>query len=284
MPLSIDSTNVVTNSAITWTASTGTLAWEYKGTTTAPITGYTLETNSYSLPGISIQQETPYTTTLTAPGDLCVTGNVVWVNNGQSWSTVVNTNTNGGTWTTVPYGATGVYTPMGPIYFMNKEESIKEKIRSKIKNNLLVKLGSKSLSTKVSPQEIKARDTLRDMISEREWRRYVTNGFVMVKGESGKWYQVFNNQNKTQVYEHGKKISSICIHTEGNCPPTDHIINLMLLVKLDEEAIWKLGNVAHVAENNQFFGGGGITFYGDTYLAEKESKNLIELFKNLKAA
>jgi hypothetical protein len=96
------------------------------------------------------------------------------------------------------------------------------------------------LSGRVAPGELKARNTLRDMLSEKEWRRYVTNSFIMVRGSSGRYYQIFQ-QGKVQVWESGRLTNSICIHTDERCPPTDHVINLKVLVEVDEDAIWTLG-------------------------------------------
>jgi len=111
-----------------------------------------------------------------------------------------------------------------------------------LKNNLLIKVNHRQrYVAMVSPQEIRARNVLRDMITEQDWRRYVTNGFIMVKG-SHYWYQVFA-QGSMQVYWKGKKIKSICIHTVKECPPTDHVINMKTLIEIDEEAIWRNGNV-----------------------------------------
>jgi hypothetical protein len=96
---------------------------------------------------------------------------------------------------------------------------------------------------KITPSELKARETLRDMILESEYRRYITNGFVMVKAiQSSRWYQIFNDRQKINVYEDGKKVCSLCIHTDDSCPPTDHIINMKLLAEIDEEKIWASAN------------------------------------------
>jgi hypothetical protein len=83
------------------------------------------------------------------------------------------------------------------------------------------------------------------MLSEQDWRRYVTNGFIMVKGSSDYWYQIFAHSG-VNVYKHGKKVHYICIHTDNTCPPSDHVINIKLLVEFDEAAVWKGGNVKQV--------------------------------------
>jgi len=172
-------------------------------------------------------------------------------------------------------------------YNFNPLQDIKEIIRNKIKSNLLIKSGIKNryLINKFSPQEIKARETLRDMISERDWRRYVTNGFLIVKGNLGHWYQIFNTCNeRIRVYNKGKLFAKICIHTDEKCPPTDHILNMWTLIKLDENSLWgKLGNIYYEKEtssNGHPSFGVGIDF---TSKVIKES-SLIELFKNNKNA
>ncbi len=128
-------------------------------------------------------------------------------------------------------------------------------LRLRIRNNLR---GSKSgrgllLSATPSIEEMKARETLRDILSEAEWRRYCTNGFVMVrgskdfvnpKGAAGPfWYQIFSDQRHTVVFKDGDKVGSLCIHTDGKCPPSDHVINLKLLVEMDEHQIWAGANL-----------------------------------------
>jgi hypothetical protein len=117
--------------------------------------------------------------------------------------------------------------------------------RQRLRNNLRVLPRARTgIGAHVSPQELKARGTLRDMISENDWRRYVTNGFIMVKGASGRFYQLFADGRRTQVFHHGKNIATLCIHTDKSCPPSDHVLNLKILVELDEDAIWSGSNVS----------------------------------------
>jgi len=99
------------------------------------------------------------------------------------------------------------------------------------------------LDAAVSPAEQKARDTLRDLLSEADWRGYATNGFIVVRGPSGRRYQIFRDQRRTVVWDNGREVARICIHTDHNCPPTDHVLNLKILTELDEDAVWAGGNV-----------------------------------------
>ena len=102
------------------------------------------------------------------------------------------------------------------------------------------------LPKNISPDELRARDTLRDMITENEFRRYLTNGFIMVKGPSGLWYQIFSNQIRIRVYEKGKKVAHLCIHTDEKCPPSDHTINMKLMVEFDEMAVWQNSGLSNI--------------------------------------
>lgn len=112
------------------------------------------------------------------------------------------------------------------------------------KRNILATPRRRShLGAEISAAEIKARKLLRDSIPEKDWRRYITNGFLLVRGASGKIYQIFPSQRWVHVYDKGKLQNTICIHTEGNCPPTDHVLNLKTLLEIDENLLYIRGNV-----------------------------------------
>jgi hypothetical protein len=156
---------------------------------------------------------------------------------------------------------------------------IKEMIKNTIKSNLLIKVkykGYDSALRRQSDKEEKARDTLRDMLTEKDWRRYLTNGFIMVRGASGYWYQIFHSYcERVRVYKDGKRVKDICIHTDRTCPPTDHVINMKVLIEMDEAAMWANGNVRDAG-------------YGTSYMAVSggvevpEKANLVEKYKQIK--
>lgn len=138
-------------------------------------------------------------------------------------------------------------------------EQIKQEIRHAIQSNLLIKIGKRSrdhIPMDVSVPELRARDTLRDMITEKEWRRYVTNGFVMVKGNrsyngSQYWYQIFSDTSKRiLVYKDNKHVHNLCIHSDKSCPPSDHVINMKILAEIDEKEIWNGSNINHPSKYN----------------------------------
>ncbi len=104
---------------------------------------------------------------------------------------------------------------------------------------------------KVEPSEQKARESLREILLESEYRRYVTNGFIMVRGPSGRHYQVFRDRRHTEVYYRGKKAYSLCIRTAGECPPSDHVLNLKLRLEYDEESVWTGSNIRKYDEQGK---------------------------------
>lgn len=140
-----------------------------------------------------------------------------------------------------------IYTMPGDYVSFFQENTAKQVVQQMIKQNLLIKIAksrAQPVRNEAQANEIKARETLRDMVTESEWRRYLTNGFIMVKAPSNRWYQIFNSSSKRViVYEANKKIAEICIHSDPSCPPTDHVINIKVLAEIDEDAIWQGGNV-----------------------------------------
>lgn len=104
--------------------------------------------------------------------------------------------------------------------------------------------GRQVLVWNFTKEERKALMTLRDLVSERQYRRYLTNGFIMVKGQSDLYYQIFSDQRQIVVWKNNYKFCKICIHTDRKCPPTDHVINCKMMIEFDEKEVWKGGNVS----------------------------------------
>jgi hypothetical protein len=214
----------------------------------------------------------------------------------------INVTGTGGTgWVTYNTDTAGTYTiTNGDIGYGNitwasypkltKEEQVKQAVKQMIRKRLTPdeKRHREYLIALKTPQEQRARDSLRDIISETDWRRYVTNGFVMVRGPSGKFYQVFANRSHTQVFEKGKNVASLCIHSDGSCPPTDHVINMKLLIEMDESLVWEGANVTwkdgrNLSDYQQIVVNSGT--WGTSPMDYSQGKsNLIELVKAVKSA
>lgn len=136
----------------------------------------------------------------------------------------------------------------------------------------------------VHPQELKARETLREMITESEYRRYITNGFIMVKAKSGLWYQIFNKQAGYWVFsfKDGKMFERLCIHTDSICPPTDHVINMKVLAEIDEESLRKGANITKEFTKDPLYG----NVIGDLrpQAALEKQESLLDVYRRLKVA
>ena len=118
--------------------------------------------------------------------------------------------------------------------------------KEKLKSNLAIVVKSRvETPVAVSSAEQIAMETLREFISETEFRKYLRYGFVLVKGKSGDTFQIFRNRSHTKVWRNGQVVEEVCvrIHQGENVPPTDNVIAFRSIIQSDEEAFRKLGNV-----------------------------------------
>jgi len=91
--------------------------------------------------------------------------------------------------------------------------------------------------------ELNARKALRDLITEAEWLRYLKRQWINVKGPSSNYKYAINPYSNVLVFDKGKRINSLCIHTDSSCPPTDHVLNVKLMIENDEDSLWHGSNV-----------------------------------------
>ena len=92
-------------------------------------------------------------------------------------------------------------------------------------------------------EERVAMEALRESLTENEWRRYLTRGFILVRGSSGKRYQIFRDKWHTKVWDKGKVVSEICARISGAVPPTDNVIAFKAMIEADEGQFERIGNV-----------------------------------------
>jgi len=114
-----------------------------------------------------------------------------------------------------------------------------------IKNNLTIIVKSRAEFFNCIPKnEWTAIETLREMITEAEFRKYLKYGFILVKGQSGKIYQIFRSKRHTKVWQDGQLVEEVCVRIKDkNIPPTDNIIAFKALIETSEDEFKKLGNV-----------------------------------------
>lgn len=131
------------------------------------------------------------------------------------------------------------------------EDYKKQQAKIKMKSNLVIHVKSRAVNLipKDLPQnEQVAIETLREGITEAEFRKYMKCGFLLVPSKSGKIYQVFRNKSHTKVWKGGKLIEEICVRLKNvNVPPTDNVIAFRAMIQIDEEEFRKMGNLYKMA-------------------------------------
>jgi len=125
-----------------------------------------------------------------------------------------------------------------------------DKFQAQLKKNLTIIVKSRAAPINNVPEnELIAIETLREMITETEFRKYIKYGFLLVRGTSGNVYQVFRNQSHTKVWKNGKLIEEICVRIDNDeIPPTDNVIAFKVLIEVSEEEFKKRGNVYPMAK------------------------------------
>lgn len=114
-----------------------------------------------------------------------------------------------------------------------------------LKRNLTIIVKSRASPIfNISQNEQVAIDTLREMITETDFRKYLIHGFILVKGCSGRVYQVFRDRHHTKVWENGELVEEVCVRVkDSRIPLTDNLIAFKIMIESDENEFRKLGNV-----------------------------------------
>jgi hypothetical protein len=128
----------------------------------------------------------------------------------------------------------------------NNVVSLKQiQMMQKLKINLMIQVKSRvNLVRNVNENEKVAIETLREMITESEFRKYIKYGFILVIGQSKRIYQIFRNSWHIKVWYKGQLEEEICVRIKDtNVPPTDNLIAFKTMIEADEDEIRTLGNV-----------------------------------------
>jgi len=138
-----------------------------------------------------------------------------------------------------PYPVNATYPVNAPYYPAIKSFQHKFNMQPNIKTRAHLIIFKKETN-----KEKTAIDTLREMITELEFRKYIKYGFILVKGKSGRVYQIFRNKYHTKVYENGVLVEEICVRIKDKeIPPTDNVIAFKIMVEADEAYFHQIGNV-----------------------------------------
>lgn len=139
-------------------------------------------------------------------------------------------------------------TTQGQIHTLVDENGIFVKVskRFRAKSGLVIISKSRAvpLSKDIPENERVAMETLREEVSESEFRRYLKYGFILVKGLSGDTYQIFRNQSHTKIWRGGKIVEEVCVRlSDRSIPSTDNVIAFKNIIQCSEDEFKNLGNV-----------------------------------------
>ena len=133
-----------------------------------------------------------------------------------------------------------------------KGTSVKDVIKDTVKANLCIitPTRGKLIAKNIKASEKTALETLRDMITEKEFRNYLRYGFIVVKGSSGRLYQVFRDNLHTKVWEQGILVEEVCVRIKLDTavPDSDNVIAFKTMIETDENLFKSLGNVYKMIE------------------------------------
>lgn len=128
-------------------------------------------------------------------------------------------------------------------------QSKEELFRNRIRNQLLPSVVNKRCGIKHSGEsELRARALLREMISPKEYLKYLKTGFLTVFGRSGMVYRISGLYEKIRCYVRNKDggfeaLEDLCIVFDGefsNLPYTDWVIMRKILIENDEFGMRKI--------------------------------------------
>jgi len=100
--------------------------------------------------------------------------------------------------------------------------------------------------SKIDPEaNKKALHSLRDMLSEQDYRKFLKRGHIEVPGKRSTY--IVRKHGKISVLKQNKEIARLCVHTTKGLPPVDHVLSMKQLIELDEQEIWKRSNVKTIS-------------------------------------
>lgn len=106
-----------------------------------------------------------------------------------------------------------------------------------------------SMSIAMDVREERARQTLRRIIGDQAYRKFVRNGFITVVPKSGLTYRIYPGCGITDVYDRGIMVDRLCVVLKGNFPPTDSLLMRYLLILNDEGEFSKYAIKHYVSQD-----------------------------------
>ena len=128
-------------------------------------------------------------------------------------------------------------------------DRLRDMIRQRQAPAIIVSNRRRPMETTNQLNELRARATLRRVLGDDQFRRFLKNGFITVRALSGKIYQIYPGHGMTMVWQNGKPIEKLCVVLSGNFPPTDSMIMRYLMILNDEDDFRSRANVFNAPSN-----------------------------------
>jgi hypothetical protein len=143
-------------------------------------------------------------------------------------------------WTTTPIITPRIYTGANfwsEVNYYEPPKTAKDRIKDILQRRTIPNIiaNCKPLGHADDIREIRARETLRNVIGEDKFRDFARRGSISVRAKSGLVYQIFPGSGFTNVYNSGKMVDRLCVVLTGGFPPTDSLIMRYLMILNNEE-------------------------------------------------
>jgi hypothetical protein len=154
----------------------------------------------------------------------------------DTWPNYINTGnsyyTNTTTATTYTYYNPWKSSGIGPV--LTPGQRIRQMIRDRMAPAIHRSRNRSSLSIAMDVREERARQTLRRIIGEQAFRKFIRDGFITVVPKSGLTYRIYPGHDITEVYDRGIMVDRLCVVLSGGFTPTDSLLMRYLLILNDE--------------------------------------------------
>lgn len=128
-------------------------------------------------------------------------------------------------------------------HIINRKDRLRQSLRKNLSPDIIIR--GNGINKNISDNEKVAIESLREELTEAEYKRYLKYGFINVKASSGKIYQIFRKNWHTKVWLGNKLVEEVCVRlvNTSKVPPTDNVIAFKRMVEIDEDSFRKSGNV-----------------------------------------
>jgi hypothetical protein len=89
-------------------------------------------------------------------------------------------------------------------------------------------------------REEMARRTLRRVVGDDQYRRFLKQGFISLKARSGDVYLIYPDHIRTRVFRNGREVEQLCVVLTADFPPTDSLITRYLMLLNDEREFLRI--------------------------------------------